>query len=217
MEPVIPPAPIDCSYVLHTLRCIGAAGTERVAVASGLNSDEVERCLHVLAENVLVDLAPGPFGGWSLTDAGRVADDEWLSRELDGRGAREQVGDLYRQFLILNPELLQICSDWQMRRIGSSPTLNDHTDVDYDSRVLSRLFRLDGEAQVLCSGLADALERFGPYRVRLSSALDHVIAGNHAFLADGLESYHTIWFQLHEDLLTTLGISRDEERAAGGG
>ena len=38
------------------------------------------------------------------------------------------------------------------------------------------------------------------------------MAGNHAYLADGLESYHTVWFQLHEDLLTTLGISREEER-----
>lgn len=29
------------------------------------------------------------------------------------------------------------------------------------------------------------------------------MAGSLAYLADRLESYHTVWFQLHEDLLTT--------------
>jgi hypothetical protein len=43
------------------------------------------------------------------------------------------------------------------------------------------------------------------------------MAGNHVYLADGLESYHTVWFQIHEDFLTTLGISREEERRSSGG
>lgn len=43
------------------------------------------------------------------------------------------------------------------------------------------------------------------------------MAGNHSYLADGLESYHTVWFQLREDLLTALGISRDDERRDPGG
>jgi hypothetical protein len=36
-------------------------------------------------------------------------------------------------------------------------------------------------------------------------------------VADTLDSYHTVWFQLHEDLLVTLGISREEERGASSG
>jgi hypothetical protein len=27
-------------------------------------------------------------------------------------------------------------------------------------------------------------------------------------VADSTESYHTVWFQLHEDLLATLGMPR---------
>jgi hypothetical protein len=109
---------------------------------------------------------------------------------------------------VLNPELLEICSDWQMRSIGGSPSINDHSDDDYDARVLSRLFRLDDSAQALLVELATTLARFGAYRNRLSVAVQEVMAGNHVYLADCLESYHTVWFQIHEDLLTTLGITR---------
>jgi hypothetical protein len=28
-----------------------------------------------------------------------------------------------------------------------------------------------------------------------------------------IDSYHTVWFQLHEDLLNTLGIERSKEAA----
>jgi hypothetical protein len=29
-----------------------------------------------------------------------------------------------------------------------------------------------------------------------------------------IDSYHTVWFQLHEDLLNTLGIDRSTEASA---
>lgn len=194
------------------LRCVGAAGVDRISAASRLARDEVDRCLHALRADGLASLDAGPFGGWSLTDAGRAADDEWLAQEVDAPGARTAVRNHYLQFLGLNPELLHVCSDWQMRSFGGSPSLNDHTDPDYDARVLSRLFRVDDTVQALLTDLAIVAPRFSVYGERLTSAVEEVMAGNHAFLADGLESYHTVWFQLHEDLLTTLGISREEER-----
>ncbi|HSJ33877.1 MAG TPA: hypothetical protein VLB85_02375 [Acidimicrobiia bacterium] len=101
---------------------------DRISAASDLARDEVDRWLHALSVDGLASLDPGPFGGWSLTDAGRAADDEWLAQELDAPGARTAVLNCYRQFLGLNPELLQVCSDWQMRSFGGSPSLNDHTD-----------------------------------------------------------------------------------------
>lgn len=194
------------------MRCIGVVGVERVSAASGLARGEVEECLQQLANDDSAMLTPGPFGGWSVTDAGRSADDEWLARELDVLGARGLVLGCYDRFLGLNPALLQICSDWQMLRIGNTPSLNDHTDADYDTKVLSRLMRVDESAQELCGELTETLERFGAYRSRLSSALEQAMAGNHGYVADRLDSYHAVWFQLHEDLLTTLGVSRDEER-----
>ncbi len=56
--------------------------------------------------------------------------------------------------------------------------------------------------------LAAALPRFGRYRPGLARALEHARAGRTEYLTDHLASYHTLWFQLHEDLLATLGIPR---------
>jgi hypothetical protein len=43
------------------------------------------------------------------------------------------------------------------------------------------------------------------------------MSGDPAYVADTLESYHIVSFQLHEDLLSTRGISRDAERRAEAG
>ena len=101
-----------------------------------------------------------------------------------------------------------------MRKLGDVHAVNDHTDPDYDAKVLSRLIRIDTSAQRICSDLASRLMRFGVYGDRLTSALERALGGNTAYVTDSLDSYHTVWFQLHEDLLATLGISREEERGA---
>ena len=43
-------------------------------------------------------------------------------------------------------------------------------------------------------------------------ALERSLGGENEFVSDSLESYHSAWFQLHEDLLVTLGITREDER-----
>lgn len=203
-------------HILHALRCIGTSTEARVTAASGIPAASTSRGLNQLSERGLVVLDPGPFGGWSLTDAGRSADDESLRRELDAMDARTAIRRHYEEFLGMNPTVLQVCSDWQMQTIGNTPVLNDHADVEYDRQVLGRLVRIDAAAQALVGSLADAVARFSVYQGRFSLAIDQVMAGNHEFVSDGLHSYHSVWFQLHEDLLTTLGISRDEERQSRG-
>ncbi len=142
---------------------------ERVADASGLDIGETVVRLRELSDRGLVKLDPGPFGGWGLTESGRVTDDEWVRDELELVDGRDQVQSCYESFLGLNPTLLQICSDWQMRRVGNMPELNDHTDPDYDAKVLSRLIRIDASAQRICSDLASLLTRFGLYGTRLTA------------------------------------------------
>ncbi len=192
------------------MRCVGSVSAGRLSILSDLPEAEVETCLALLAGEQFAVLDPGPFGGWGITDSGRSPDDEALAKQLDTSGSRHQIDDCYQRFLDLNPTLLQICSDWQMQMIGNSPTLNDHTDADYDAKVLSRLIRVDTSVQDLLTEMVASLDRFDIYRIRLSTALERTIAGSHGHVADNLDSYHMVWFQLHEDLLTTLGISRGE-------
>ncbi|WP_141580115.1 transcriptional regulator [Actinomadura sp. WMMA1423] len=198
----------DDSTVLHVLRCIGHADLPRVADAAGLAEADVESHLIDLAVAGLVTRTPGEFGGWGLTEAGRAEDARRTARELDAAGARDAVASGYERFMVLNPELLDLCSAWQMRPVEGAVALNDHSDPAYDSRVLERFADLDRRAEVVGRDLSAVLPRFGRYRARLTAALDRARAGALEHLADSTTSYHAVWFQLHEDLLATLGIPR---------
>ena len=60
------------------------------------------------------------------------------------------------------------------------------------------------------------LPRLADYRVRLGRAIDRVHAGDHHYVASPrVDSYHSVWFELHEDLIQLAGRSRAEEVAAG--
>ncbi|HYN95588.1 MAG TPA: transcriptional regulator [Pilimelia sp.] len=194
--------------VLHALRCIGFTSLARVSAVTGLAEPDVESELIDLAVAGLVTRVPGDFGGWGLTGAGRAADAERIADELDAAGARSAVAEAYDGFLLLNPELLDLCTAWQIRPVDGVAAPNDHTDRAYDARVLDQLAGFDERAAVVCADLAAAVGRFGRYRVRLTDALARARAGDGDYVTDSLESYHNVWFQLHEDLLNTLGIPR---------
>ncbi|WP_433234423.1 transcriptional regulator [Actinomadura nitritigenes] len=172
------------SIVLHALRCID------LAVAGW-----VTRSL-------------GECGAWGLTEAGRAEDARRTVRQLEAAGTRDALTAAYRRFMVLNPELLELCSAWQLRTVDGAMAPNDRSDPVYDARVLNRFADLDGRAGAVAADLSAALPRFGRYRVRLTAALDRARSGALEHLTDSTTSYHTVWFQLHEDLLATLGIPR---------
>ena len=204
-----PPHSTDTDLlVLHALRCIGFAGLGRVSEAAGFPDADVESELIDLAVAGLVTHTSGDFGGWGLTGAGRVADAKRIADELDAAGARTAVAEAYDHFLVLNPELLDLCTAWQMRSIDGVPAPNDHTDRAYDSRVLNQFTEFDQRAGIVCAELSAALLRFQRYRDRLSHALTRARSGALDYVTDSMSSYHNVWFQLHEDLLNTLGIPR---------
>ncbi|MBG0826646.1 transcriptional regulator [Planomonospora sp. ID67723] len=195
--------------VLHALRCIGFAGLARVAEATGLPESDAESELIDLAVAGLVTCVPGDFGGWGLTEAGRAADAEWIRGELEAAGTRTAVAGAYDDFLVLNPELLDLCTAWQMRSADGAAVPNDHTDPAYDARVLDLFTDFHRRADAVCADLSAAMLRFQRYRVRFATALARARSGAVEYVTDNLDSYHIVWFQLHEDLLATLGIPRD--------
>jgi hypothetical protein len=196
------------SLTLHVLRCIGFAELSRAADAAGLPEAEVESQLIDLAVTGLVTRTPSGFGGWGLTEAGRAENARRITGELDATGARDAVAAAYKKFMALNPELLDLCSAWHLRTVDGVVATNDHSDRAYDARVLNRFADLDKRAEAVCADLSAALPRFRRYRIRLAAALDRAQAGALEQLVDSTTSYHTVWFQLHEDLLATLGIPR---------
>jgi hypothetical protein len=145
-----------------------------------------------------------------LTDAGRAEDMRRLSTELDQTGARPTVATAYAHFDKLNKRFLEVITNWQIRPSQvDAMARNDHGDQAWDDRVLGALGQLDHSLRPLCANLLDALDRFDGYADRFSAALDRAVQGDGSWVAGiGIDSCHTGWFQLHEDLLATLNIER---------
>ena len=198
--------------VLHTVRLKGFADAAPVAAASGILVDDVLAELERARDEGLVTRREGRISGWSLTPDGRARVAEQVHAELEAAGARPAVEHAYRGFLTVNKDLLGVCTDWQLRVVNGQQVTNDHGDAEYDERVVKRLREIDDAVQPLCDELGGALDRFGRYGPRLSTALTKVEAGEADWFTKPLiDSYHTVWFELHEDLLSTLGIERGSE------
>ena len=198
--------------VLHALRLKGFADGPTLAASLRMPEDDVEAVLRALQDAQLVFHRQGRLSGWALTAAGRQCDHDEVARELQGGRLVERIDDIYRRFLPVNRELLTVCTDWQMRTVDGRNVLNDHGDTDYDHRVLARLDAVDAAAQPLCAELGDVLARFAAYGPRLENALARVHQAEYDwFTKPVIDSYHTVWFELHEDLLSTLGIERSKE------
>ena len=143
----------------------------------------------------------------ALAPAGREAHAAW-ARLTPGSEEEALAKATYERFLVFNNEFLRICTDWQLKP-GNQP--NDHSDAAYDFKVLERLDRLDERVAPLVETLSKAVPRFGDYRGRLTEALDK-ISEDRAWLASPrCDSYHTVWMQLHEDLLSAVGVNRADE------
>ena len=170
--------------VLHTLRCIGHSTAERVAGATGLAVQDALDALRSLGHDGLVSRDSGAFGGWGITAEGRIEAARRVVAELDASGARSTAETSYDEFSVLNAQLLNVCSDWQIRRVGETFIPNDHHDRAYDIAVIDRLARIDESIQPVLAALTCVLPRFAPYRVRFGRALARVDAGDHRYFTD---------------------------------
>lgn len=209
------------AQVLHRIRLAGMADAATVAHAEGLTLAEVEAVLETGSGNGLVKRGRGVRPGWILTAEGRVLGEKLLDHQLecDRSGEwtvpnrRTTVGRAYEQFIPLNAELLLLCTRWQVKQ-DNPVVLNDHSDQSYDQKIIAELGGIQEQVTPVCRMLTEAHGRFGRYENRLDHALRQVESGQVEWLTKPtMDSYHTIWFELHEDLLATLGLDRAGEHA----
>ncbi len=147
--------------------------------------------------------------GYRVTELGRSRADELYARERERAGP--VIDAVYESFVPINDEVKQIVTDWQMRPVGGELTINDHSDRRHDERVIARLHRTDAQVSIALAPLSVALNRFDLYPRRLRRALTLVGEGDHSMLAAPLkDSYHTVWFELHEELIILSGRSRTD-------
>jgi hypothetical protein len=194
---------------LHALRLKGFAADDVVAAAVG-SDPSVD--LAAMAASGLALKREGRLSGWTLTPDGRATHTKLIADELDAAGCRAAVEDGYRRFLAVNQGMLGVCTQWQLRTVGGEQVPNDHSDAAHDAAAIAALGTIDDAVQPVCADLANALGRYAGYAPRLTDARHRVEAGDRDWFTKPLiDSYHTVWFELHEDLLVTLGIERSKE------
>ena len=125
--------------------------------------------------------------------------------------AEHELNTLFDGFLPINRRLRDVCSAWQTRPDGSP---NDHGDAAYDDTIRDRLDDVHSSIGPILRRMAAIEPRLGGYRPRLQEALDKFDDGESNWLASPLmDSYHTVWMQLHQELILMLGLTRAEDEA----
>ncbi|GAA4088232.1 hypothetical protein ACFFOS_11355 [Nocardioides kongjuensis] len=150
--------------------------------------------------------------GFRLADPGRARLAELLAADA-ATVDQPSLAAAYDDFCVVNADLKTIVTAWQLRADG---TPNDHTDAAYDAGVLARLADLHARVLPLVERLAQVAPRLARYPQRLQHAQDRLSEGDTTWVARPiLDSYHTVWFELHEDLIQLSGRTRLEEAVAG--
>jgi hypothetical protein len=196
--------------VVHVLALRGLVPQETLDATVG--PDLAAERLGPLAEAGLVKERSGRVSGWLLTEDGRARHAELLERDKADGNLPERLRPAYDQFLIVNQQLIDLCSAWQVRK--DTGEMNDHSDPAYDEAIFGELEEIHAVLTDVTDKLTEIGGRFEPYGPRFQEAYEKTIAGEHEWLAKPtIDSYHTVWFELHEDLLQSQGIARESEGA----
>jgi pyruvate,orthophosphate dikinase len=199
-------APDDC---LVAIAIKGFATPDGLAEAVLSTPEVVGPILDQLSIDGLVDATAGAV---RLTDAGKARAARLLDAEREQWGAESAAAAL-DAFVALDARTKEIVTAWQMR---DPQTINDHADAEYDAAVVERLAALHTDAVDWIEPIAGSNPRLATYRLRLDRAVQQVTSGDGRFVASPrVDSYHSVWFELHEDLIRLAGRTREDEVAAG--
>lgn len=197
--------------VLHAVRILGFADDAAVAHRFGLDRAETSELLRdAEAHGWVSHTSFAGLGGWSLTERGRAENERLLAAELAATRSADDVRDVHRDFLPLNARLQSAATDWQLRPTPHDPlAANDHSDAAWDTRVLDELAGVEHGLGPLAGRLSAVLPRFRGYDTRFTAALRRARHGESGWVdRTDVDSCHRVWFELHEDLIATLGLKR---------
>jgi hypothetical protein len=184
--------------VLHALRVRRAGTVEDIMRICGVAV--AARALDTLvSQGLAARRQVGAETYFALTSAGFDVDRR-ASRERLGAGARALASLYDERFLGVNTRFKELCARWQQE--GEQIEL-----VEQAAAIHEQVAELLRSASLLDPFLGRYLERLG------ASMEDFLDGDSSALVAPVGVSYHNTWFELHEDLIATLGRTRAEEAA----
>jgi hypothetical protein len=193
--------------VLQGVRLKGRVSLADLAATLGEDLADVATTVEQLTQSGL--LAEGQTV--KISPRGRARLGELLAAERD-RADSAALAAAYDDFRAVNAELKALVTDWQLK--NGQP--NTHEDADYDAGIVARLGRVHRRVVPIIAAASVHLPRLSRYSAKLQAALDKINAGDTDWLSRPIiDSYHTVWFELHEELILAAGLTRDAEAKAG--
>jgi hypothetical protein len=188
------------SQVMQALRLKGRATAEELATSLGIDVAVVTSELSALAdEKLVVERTTGRRPGWMLTGDGRERYDASL---VDARTPEvvERLTETYTAFLQSNQPVKDLASKWQAT-----------TDDAVRFGIIEDLADIGEKVAPSLTSAGDVVPRFGAYADRLAASLDKAADDPRFVVSPTVDSFHTVWFECHEDYLLMLGRSREQE------
>jgi len=183
--------------VLRVIGLSGQADLAAVARGSGITTDAAHEIVSDAEAAGLV--ASGPRG-FRLTAEGRARVADALRVEREGLDHATML-DLYERFGRIDRKFKELVTEYQL---SDAPTRF--------SWAIAGMSDVHPAVQELVAGATELVPRLAPYRGRFESAMEHLARGDEKYLVSvTLDSYHTIWFQLHEELIELAGSTRTDE------
>lgn len=177
---------------------------DRIQIGTGLDFD---RLASILQEGLDKKLVEKKGDTWGITPEGVKEVQSYRKSTLT---QPEAIGKIYHEFDKLNDKFKKLVTRWQIRNFGGTSVPNVHDDPEYDFGIICDLSDIHDEVVRIFGELTKIIPRYKHYVERMGSALEKIKKEKHGYLVENKESYHNIWFELHEDLLRLLGKRRDE-------
>lgn len=194
--------------VLNAIVVKKMASVGGVADACDLSVGQAESAVEALQARGLVAGAGGNYLPTNDAEPTAVA---WA--DLNYADVREDDGveRLHERFERINAQFLKAMTSWQQVTVAGKQVPNDHSDVEYDAKVIGTIDGLVQRLARILDRLAEHVPRLTQYTVRFEAAMGQVEAGKTDFVSKPtVDSVHNVWFEFHEDLLRILGKEREE-------
>jgi hypothetical protein len=194
--------------IMHSTAVKKNADRNILASHVGLSEEVFSKTLSdALVTERLVEIE----GRYLLTPSGQMIVLSEYSRFYGHLRSDQAFVDAYEQFERINADLKQLITRWQTIEVADKLISNDHSDTDYDNQIIDKIGNLHERYRPVLEIMASSLPRLAFYRDKLMEALEKAEDGEVQWVSDArIESYHTIWFEMHEDLLRVLGRVREE-------
>jgi hypothetical protein len=196
--------------VLQAVRLKGRVSLADLTATLAHDTDDAEDVAVVVdrltASGLLID-----GKALRVSPEGRVRLDALLAAEREHIDTAA-LASAYDDFRAVNAEFKALVTDWQLK--NGQP--NTHDDLDYDAAILARLDDVHQRVKPIVTAAAAQVPRLSSYSTKLQAALDNIHDGDTAWLSRPfIDSYHTVWFELHEELIVAAGLTRELEARSG--